>query len=385
MRINSITTLADTRFDQLRAAFREHGSHSLAYATLQSNMRYHSCPSGYLAYRLLGDGHTVAVLGDPVCALSDLEECLVGFLDLHPTALFLQISSSTAHMLEKLDLYVNLFGRECWLDINRPLHTNTSPFSLRGRKMERLRTSRNRCRREGITIGEESLSDIDHAILRDISREWLATKRVGSELQFLARPLTGQPISANHQPVAADFVIQEEDGVRLFTARSRVGEAIGFVVFDPICRYGQIEGYAASILRCRQRYYSSPESESLSRVPSGLIDTIILEAVEQFRHEGIKSINLGLMPFAPAKKDNVGELRANRVTRLLFNGLYTIGSPLFNFRSLAWHKTRYFGREEPVYFAAPQKVAQLWHLHQTNTLMGFRYRDALRNLLFGRR
>jgi hypothetical protein len=251
--------------------------------------------------------------------------------------------------------------------------------------MERLRTTRNRCRREGISVDEVCLSEIDPSILIDISRDWLTTKRVGSELQFLARPLAGRPISENNLPEAHDFTLQDDDGVRLFVARSALKEPIGFVVFDPIFRYGHIDSYAASILRCRRMYRADAESPAPVRVPSGLIDVIILEAAERFQDEGIRSISLGLMPFAPRAGNDWREHHTNRLTAYLFDLLYSFGSPLFNFRSLTWHKKRYRGREEPVYFAGPQKVAQLWHLHQTNAMMGFRYTEAVRNILLGRR
>jgi lysylphosphatidylglycerol synthetase-like protein (DUF2156 family) len=90
------------------------------------------------------------------------------------------------------------------------------------------------------------------------------------------------------------------------------------------------------------------------------------------------------MPFAPDEHANRAMANSNRVTAVLFDLLFTFGAPLFNFRSLAWHKKRYYGREEPVYFAAPQKLAQLWHLHQANVLMGFRYGETVRNAIRGR-
>ncbi len=384
MRTNIFATAAGTRYDELRDAMKEYGAHSLAYSTLQPDMKYHSCPSGYLAYRVLHDGQTVAVLGDPVCALHDVEECLVGFLDIHPHAIFLQITLSTAAVLQKLRQYVNIFGKECWLDLNPPSYSRAEVFSLEGSKRERLRTSRNRCRREGIRVEERRLSEVDPAILVDISREWLSTKLVGSELQFLARPLGGKPITQKSTSEGEDFALHEEDGVRLFVARTRANDVIGFVLFDPIYRYGQVEGYVTSILRCRRSYPDNASRNTPRRIPSGLVDAIILEAIDQFRIEGVQSISLGLMPFAPVESNGTRKLRANRLTSILFETLYRFGGSLFNFRSLAWHKRRYFGREEPVYFAAPQKVAQLWHLHQTNRMMGVRYSEALRNALVGR-
>ena len=385
MKTNIMTTAALTRYDELRDAMKEHGAHSLAYSTLQTNMKYHSCSSGYLAYRVLRDGQTVAVLGDPVCAFHDLEDCLVGFLDIHPHAIFLQISQTTAGTLQRLGHYVNPFGKECWLDINPPLRSSAETFSVQGPKRERLRTTRNRCRREGIRIKEMQLSEIDAAILVDISREWLSTKLVGTELQFLARPLAGKPITEENTPEGEDFALQEEDGVRLFVALSRANEVIGFVIFDPMYRYGRVESYVTSILRCRRTYKNPASPTTPRKVPSGLVDAIILGAIEQFRREGVQAVSLGLMPFAPVRSNGRPKFQSNPLTAILFESLYRFGRSLFNFKSLTWHKRRYFGREEPVYFAAPQKIAQLWHLHQANRMMGVRYLEALRNAVAGRR
>ena len=212
MRTHVIAASAGTRFDEMRAAMKEYGSHSLAHSTLQADMKYHSCQSGYLAYRVINGGQTIAVLGDPVCAPHDLEECLVGFLDIHPGAIFLQISTATARVLQKLGLYINTLGRECWLDLNPAPRSSVEPFTTAGRIYERLRTTRNRCRREGIRIEEMELDEINPSVLVDISREWLKTKRVSSELTFLARPLANEPITQSDSPNVEDLYLQHAPG-----------------------------------------------------------------------------------------------------------------------------------------------------------------------------
>ena len=291
---------------------RQFGAHSLAYATLQPGMAYFGdAGRGFIAYRRrLGQ---YVVLGDPVCPAAEHDGLLRDFLDFAPGALFMQVHRDTAITLAQKGYRKTPVGVEN--DIN------TATFALDGRRKRDLRHYRNKARKAGVVVREEEDTPELRRRLLPISEAWLPTKSwFAHELEFLARP----------------FVTQPEPGVRIFTGAID-GETVGFVILDPMYRDEHVIGYTVDILR---HYPDTPE---------GTCDYINLCIIEQMRDEGIPRVSLGVSPFHRMRDQARAEGHGAWPVYTIFRGLYRWGNPIYHFRGLSFHKSRYRALETPVY------------------------------------
>lgn len=308
----------------LHALVREHGRHSLAYSILQPGMHYWGAPrSGVAAYRKTLGQHTF--LGDPLCPPEALGDFLRDLTRQFPNALFMQIHENTAACLRQLGWRITPVGVETEID--------TPTFTLCGKPMADLRHYRNKARSGGVVVQEYPDSTDLRARLRPVSDGWLPQKSwIGRELEFLARP----------------FVPLPEPGVRIFTGE-REGQVIAFIILDPMYDNGQVTGYTVTILR----HYRE--------VPEGAVDYIVLNSISVLRDEGIPLLSLGVSPFhrleALAATHGVG----SQAIYLLYQGLCRWGNPIYHFRGLTFHKSRYRALETPVFTASPGPLG-LWPL-----------------------
>jgi lysylphosphatidylglycerol synthetase-like protein (DUF2156 family) len=304
---------------------KQHGSHSLAYATLQPGMGYWGHPStGYAAYRRTLGQYTF--LGDPVCAGESLGSFLAEVVAAFPGSLFMQIHQPTARALEGLGYRITPVGVENDID--------TFTFSLAGKRKADLRHYRNKAQTAGITVSEASDSNTTRASLRTICDAWLPLKSwINRELEFLARPFLQSP----------------EPGTRIFTAR--IGNAlVAFVVLDPIFEDKEVVGYSVSILR------------HLPEAPEGCVDAIVLEIIRRCAAEGVARLSLGVSPFHRIEEISRLDGRGALPVYGLYLALRRWGDPIYHFRGLSFHKSRYRARETPVYTAAPGPIS-LWPLY----------------------
>ncbi len=301
-------------FEEARALVLMHGGHSLAFSLLQPGMQYFGSASlGCIAFRrCLGQ---CTVLGDPVGPKSEREALLGAFLGVYPNALFMQVQRPVVEMLRGYGYRATPVGMENEIDI--------ATYSLRGRSKGDVRHYRNRAVAGGVEVREEVDSVALRSMLKPVSDEWLPLKSWwGHELEFLARP----------------FVLDVEPGVRIFTGRI-AGTVVGFVIMDPMMAAGQCVGYGVTVLRHRHV------------VPEGTVDYIILQAMAQFRAEGMERLSLGVSPFykiaSQAALDGMGSWPVYQLFRLLNRW----GNPIYHFSGLSFHKSRYRGKEVPVYCA----------------------------------
>lgn len=304
---------------------RRHGAHSLAYSMLQPGMRYWgSSDTGVAAYRKTFGQHTF--LGDPACPPDLLPDFLGKLVAAFPNALFMQIHGATAAVLQQLGHRITPVGVENEI--------NTFSFSLRGKPMADLRHYRNKAVAGGVEVVEARDSHPLRAELKPVSDAWLPNKSwIGRELEFLARP----------------FVVAPEPDVRIFTGKKN-GRFAAFVVLDPMYDDGAVTGYTVTILR------------HFPDVPEGAVDYIVLHAIEALRAEGIPSLSLGVSPFyhlkALARTHGVG----SPAIYTLYRALYRWGNPIYHFRGLSFHKSRYRAIEIPVFTASPGPFS-LWPLY----------------------
>lgn len=296
----------------VHACVRRWGSHSLAYSILQPGMLYFGGPgAGVIAYRRVW-GQCI-VLADPVADPRYRDEILSDFLAEHPRAVFMQVTAWTAETLKARGFRASVVGVENEIAVDR--------YSLSGRRMQDLRHYRNKAVKGGVVVAEETDCERLREELKPVSDAWLPSKSWHQrELEFLARP----------------YQLTPELGVRIFTARIE-GRAKGFVVLDPMYEEGVCRGYVVTILR-----------HSLD-APEGTVDYINLCVIEHLRAEGIPVLSLGVSPFHRIEELSRVHGHGRRSAYIGFKLMKHFGDPLYHFRGLSFHKSRYRAQETPVF------------------------------------
>lgn len=289
----------DERWHYLRCF----GQGSLAYSSMQPKLDHYLVPGiGYVPFALISDANVPVCLSDPICSSKDTPRLLSRFFDCYDYPIFIHISQDVARMLSELGFLINEIGTETIIEIPK--------FTLAGKDKEFLRSQRNRARKDGVTVTEKSCKEI-FEVLKSISAAWLAKKTVHShELSFIVRPA----------------VYVDEPDVRIFIAR-RNGTVIGFVVFDPMYKDERVIGYVANTLR------------SVDNLSYSVCDCIIMEAMQVFKNEGIDTLSLGYSPLY--KVEDGGTFNYSKLLKAIFNYTYKHSNCVYEFKSLAFHKSRY--------------------------------------------
>lgn len=300
---------------------QQHGSGSLSYATLQQGLEYFVHELGFIAF--ITATHPVfapkpkcIVLTDPVCAQKDMRELIVAFLEKHPAAVFGVVSFECATLLRELGFKVNTVGYEPELDVQS--------YNTQGnwKELDMIKRARNEAKREGITIREVDIATIPREQLDALSSKWLQGKKVNDrEIWIYAR-----------RPV-----YESEPGVRKFVAFDKNGVAIGYVFYDPMYRDGKVYGYSANTVRCDEARYGR------------LATAVHMTAMEVFKPEGVEVLNLLLCPFTNL---HLGVYSDDAMTRWFFQISQKFGGEIYNFKGLAFHKSKYRGQEKAVYYAS---------------------------------
>lgn len=293
---------------------KAYGAHSQAYSTLQPGMKYFDMLGvGYIAYMTYW-GNTF-VLSDPICAPENVEPILKRFMKHFPNANFIQVSHSVATFLHNhLKLYATVFGSEARIDLKN--------WSLQGKKKQIIRTAINQANKCGIVV-KERLCEGD---ARRISEDWIKTRKCKSnEIRFLIRPMN----------------MTYTEGSRQFYAY-KDGKAVGLIYFDPLYQNNQVISYVPSI------------SRSCASFKQGLFYKLMSHAMGIFRSEGVPHLDLGLIPLYFEKDDKPHE------AKLLKSGLrlvYEKGNFLFNFKGLAFCKSRFQGEITTTYCCHRQSLS----------------------------
>lgn len=293
-------------FGERVACLRHHGVHSMAFSTLQPNMHYFDVPGiGYIAYaRYWG---LKFVLSDPICAPQHTEMMLDQFVAQFPNAVFAQVTKRVVDILHSRHAY---YGSQFGSESKIPLHD----WNLHGKKKQIIRTAVNQAIAQNVLVREGHVDG--HT--QQISENWIKTRKCKSnEIRFLIRPL--------HM----DF----KEGTRHFYAYQN-GQAVGFVFFDPVYRDGHLVAYVPNI------------SRSCASFKQGLWYPLMVHAMEVFKAEGVEYLDMGLMPLALADELEPQESKALRVVQKI---ILAWGNSLYNFKGLAFAKSRFQGRIEKTY------------------------------------
>ena len=300
---------------------RTHGTEALSYATLQADLEYFITDRGFIAYTkafhpVLAPRGRYITLENPLCAREDRLALVQSFLEWNPGACFFIISEDFAQQLRTRGYKVNCVGPEPELAVQSyNTQGNWKEFDL-------IKRARNEAKRKGVIIREVAIETVPVEQLRKISRLWMQNKTLQTrEIWIYARP----PIFST------------EPDVRKFVAFDSANEVVGFVFYDPVYREGKIIGYAANTVRCDETNY-------------GKIATAIhMEAIEIFRGEGIETLNLCLAPFV---KMDMGKFNDDAFCKSYFKLCERYGNDIYNFRGLAFHKSKYRGTEKFIYVAS---------------------------------
>jgi phosphatidylglycerol lysyltransferase len=309
------------------SALRQHGDFTLAYNTAtQEGLEYFWSGNSYIAYRSY-KGHVFA-LGDPVAAREQLPLILQEFVQKFPKPTFVQIGSATASELVKLGYYVNEMGVDTVLDLPE--------YSFAGKAMERIRYASNWLKKHGYSIAESTYSEADAQEAMAVSDGWRSGMKCRkSEMRFLNRPIR----------------YEDELDVRKFFLRDASGRCVAFFYFDPMYRHGKVVGYATSIKR------------RLPEAPIYAEQGIMRAAVEKFKLEGIRQVNLGLSPLAWIENKT---FRRNPFLHVSFRYAFRawwVNRFFYNLEGHALYKRHFKGREEPFHYASPVLVNDLRIFH----------------------
>jgi len=291
------------------------GWRSNAYFNLQDGVDYFDVPGvGFVSYyrQRRFRSEVPIVFTRPVCAALDLERLLSLFLAYQGArAVFVGIDAEVAAILRPLGFTTNVVATE----FDLPLES----FDLKGREMKYLRHAQN-SGGKAVEVRELPWSKVDGQAVVDISTAWRLGKAVPDrELRLTTRP--------------PEF--KDRWGIRRFYA-FKDGELVGYVFFDPFFRDGRVIGYTANILR------SKPGLK-----PHGVLDYIILKAIEKFRAEGLETFSLGQAPLhgvVPCQGES-------SFLRRCAAFIYERCGSLFACKDLGFHKMRYRAKEEPMYLA----------------------------------
>jgi len=311
----------EAKWALLSPFIRLHGREALSYATLQQGMEYFVHELGYISFTTAV--HPVfarkpkrIVLADPVCDIKNLEALVTAFLKEYPAAVFGVVSEHCANVLRPMGFKVNCVGYEPEL----PVQTYNTQGNWK--ELDMIKRARNEAKREGIVIREVDIATVPIEQLQALSNKWLQGKKVNDrEIWIYAR-----------RPV-----YHQEPDVRKFVAFDKEGVAIGYVFYDPMYRDGKVYGYAANTVRCDEARFGR------------LATAVHMVAMETFRNEGVEVLNLLLCPFTNLDK---GIYADDLMTQWFFQISQQFGGEIYNFKGLAFHKSKYRGYEKPVYYAS---------------------------------
>ncbi len=297
----------------------KYGSHCMAYTSLEPSMKYFVMEDiGYIAYIdfkhwFWSRKERKIVLADPICHPDNYRKILDAFIYKFADVIFVQASRAFALVLDEAGFQTNILGIETEIGVN--------DFTLAGKQRAKLRQWQNKCKREGVVVVEKNIAEIvDHQSIKQISQNWLKNKG-GSEYSFLVRPLRFAP----------------EKDVRYFWAYQNE-KLIAFATFDPIYKEGKVVSYYHNIDRLTED------------APHGTSATIVLSALEIFKAEGIKALNLGMSPLY-LQRGLSQELNYNKFTRKAFWYAFEKFNFIYPFQGNASHKKKFNGKLNPVYMS----------------------------------
>jgi lysyl-tRNA synthetase, class II len=289
---------------------RRHGSDTLAYFKLRRDTHYLFSPDrrAFVGYRI--ENGVLLVSGDPI-----------GPGDALPALATAVCRHSEAHGLELAALGASERMLPLWREAGlRTLYmgdeaiVDTNAFSLEGRPIRKVRQSVSRLESAGYAAALVQVDDLDDATAAELEHVSSVWRDGASERGF---------------SMAIDELrcAERRDGSVLL-ARDADGRVRGFLHFVP--SYGRPAMSLAAMRRDRE-------------TPNGLMEFLVVRAIELLGAEGVEELSLNFAAFARFmhRPRNPAERAVGRVARL--------ANPYFQIESLYRFNAKFQPRWEPRY------------------------------------
>lgn len=244
-----------------------HANHPSAFLALRSGTARFAAPGldGLVAYREAG-GYAF-VLGGPVAAAGDRPALLEAFRAFARARgkrmVAVQVRPDDVALWRGAGFRLNQLGTSFSLDLAR--------FSLRGQAFMQLRNKLSRARRAGVEVALAEHDEATWADLAAVSRAWLTTKGA-RELTFLSGEV-GRP---------------DETWRRVLVARQG-DRVVGFVTLTP--SPGRLAGWQHDL------------SRRVPDAPPGVMEALVVHAIERLRDEGCAWLHFGLTPLVGLERE----------------------------------------------------------------------------------
>lgn len=266
---------------------------------------------GVIPYGVVGD--TIIVNGDPVCADDDFPVLLQEFRE------FCEKSVHKLFFLSVTDHFLEEYRRQGFGSVKcgEEARFSLAEYEISGKKGAKMRMNINHAKKAGVTIHEycpltNRDPDIEAAFDR-VTHEWLGQKK-SSLLSFTMGT------------VGFDHPMDK----RYFYAENAEGKIVAFIAFVPFL--GK-DGYMADVTRHG------------NDAPGGVMETIIYEAFQTFREEGVHYGSLGVAPLAGLDDEKAGLVE--QFLRFIYNHL----NDCYGFKDLYRAKEKYSPTEWlPAYY-----------------------------------
>jgi len=302
--------------NQLFPYLKKNGSDFMAYSTLQDGLEYFIIENiGYIAFKkfthaLLAPRGLNFVVADPITDKKDFKYIISLFIKHQGPSIFLMITAEVSLILKELGYHINQFGGAPEIDVQ--------DFSLKGKEKEHIRRWYNKAVKEGVTVVEDKIENVDMERLKFVSDQWLAHKG-GKEYKLMNRP----------------FVYSSEPDIRYFFAYHN-NNLVAVTGFDPIYENNKIIGYFKNIVR-----FSDD-------APHGTIVLATYTAIEKFKGEDIQRLCMGISPFSNISNDDMNDCRT---MYYLSSFLYKYCTFIYPFQGNEFHKKRYGGTKKQFYYS----------------------------------
>ncbi len=288
---------------------RRFGYQTLSFFGMaKENLRYlHPAGEGVVHYRLVGDIAVVA--GDPVCAPEAFEDVVEGFLNFCRRQDW-QVAIYQAHpehlpIYQKYGLYAFKIGEEGIIPLQE--------FTLSGSAMANVRTTCRRAEKEGVTIRwfEGRVPDEVMEQLYLLSHRWLQKKgeKQEAEMGYSMGRLSELAEAASRADSVALIENDSEVGRRTIprlvtgVAYDKGGKVCAFVTFTPV--YGLQENGGGGSNGKQQRCWgwALDLMRRVPETPPGVIELLLVRAIERFRKAGADILSLGLVAMADSRQE----------------------------------------------------------------------------------
>ncbi|WP_432628975.1 bifunctional lysylphosphatidylglycerol flippase/synthetase MprF [Brotaphodocola sp.] len=302
-----------------RTLLHLYGKNPCSYLTLEEDktLYFGKNVDGVIPYGTVDD--TVIVNGDPICADENFGTLLAEFRE------FCQKSAYKLFFLGLTDDYLEEYKKQGFgiVKAGEEARFKLSDYEISGKKGAKMRMNINHATKAGITIKEYRISEqrdpeIEAGLTR-VSDEWLSEKKSGLLTFTMGTVGLENPMDR-----------------RYFYAQTEAGKIVAFVVFVPFMAGN---GYMADVTRHG------------NDAPGGVMETIIYQAFQAFKEEGIEYGSLGVAPLT-----GLDEKSANPIEKLL-RFVYDNLNACYGFRDLYRAKEKYSPTEwVPSYYAYLPKV-----------------------------